>query len=383
MRKQLQTTVVLSTLLTFTTAAFAGPNPPSQRDQQSQQHKTPSNKHVDLVIAIDTSSSMDGLIDSARGKLWDVVNLLGQAKPQPILRVGLISYGNTGHDSLRGWVKKEIDLTTDLDKVYAKLFELKTSGGDEYVARAVSVATNEMSWDQNQGALKIVFVAGNESASQDPKISVDAAVGNAREKGILVNTIYCGNPRNTEAGGWAQVAALGNGKYASIDHNNVVAVATPYDAEIGTLNNQLNKTYIGYGSGGGEGLARQAAQDKNAQAASAPAAASRAAAKSSGLYSNESWDLVDAKKKGKKDVARMATEELPAEMKPMTVTEREKFVEQKSAERSQIQQKIAEVNKKREEFIKAERKKSASGPALDDAMKSAVKPAAEAAGFAF
>ena len=35
---------------------------------------SPSPRHVDLVIALDTSSSMDGLIDSARQKLWDVVD---------------------------------------------------------------------------------------------------------------------------------------------------------------------------------------------------------------------------------------------------------------------------------------------------------------------
>lgn len=374
---------MLSTLLSFTTGAFAAPQQQgSQQQPHAQQRRTAQSKSVDLVIAIDTSSSMDGLIDSARGKLWDVVNLLGQAKPQPVLRVGLISYGNTGHNAQAGWVKKEIDLTSDLDKVYAKLFELRTSGGEEYVARAVTAATNDMSWSQDQGALKIVFVAGNESASQDPKISLETAIGGARDRNILVNTIYCGNPRNTEANGWAQVASMGHGKYASIDHNNIVAVNTPYDAELGTLNGQLNKTYIGYGARGGEGLAMQAAQDKNASTASAPAAASRVAAKASGLYSNESWDLVDAKKKGKK-VAELRADEMPVEMKPMTTTEREKFVEEKSRERAQVQQKIAEINAKRDQYIQAERKKQGGPANLDDAMKSAVKPAAEAAGFAF
>ncbi len=373
---------MLSTLLSFTTGAFAAPQQTGSQQQPQSQRRTAQSKHVDLVIAIDTSSSMDGLIDSARGKLWDVVNLLGQAKPQPILRVGLISYGNTGHSAQAGWVKKEIDLTSDLDKVYAKLFELRTSGGEEYVARAVTAATNDMQWTQEQGALKIVFVAGNESASQDPKISLETAIGGAKDRNILVNTIYCGNARNTEANLWAQVATMGRGKYASIDHNNIVAVNTPYDAELGTLNGRLNKTYIGYGARGGEGLAMQAAQDKNASTASAPAAASRVAAKASGLYSNESWDLVDARKKGKK-VGDLRADEMPAEMKPMTTTEREKFVEEKSRERAQVQQKIAEINAKRDQFIQAERKKQGGPANLDDAMKSAVKPAAEAAGFAF
>src|SRR5205809_7325473 len=94
--------------------------------------QTSNAKKVDLVIALDTSSSMDGLIDSARAKLWDVVNLLATAKPKPVLRVGLISYGNTGYDAQAGWVRKESDLTTDLDGIYAKLFALRTNGGEEY-----------------------------------------------------------------------------------------------------------------------------------------------------------------------------------------------------------------------------------------------------------
>src|SRR5437870_461964 len=49
---------------------------------------------VDLVICLDVSNSMDGLIDSARIKLWDVVNELAKVKPTPSLRVALYTYGN-------------------------------------------------------------------------------------------------------------------------------------------------------------------------------------------------------------------------------------------------------------------------------------------------
>lgn len=387
MRKTLQTPILLSTLLTFTTSAFAKPQTqqaPQQQQQHDQRRAQPQqgSKKVDLVIAIDTSSSMDGLIDSARGKLWEVVNLLGTAKPQPILRVGLIQYGNDGLDRNTGWVRKEIDLTTDLDKVYSKLFELHTNGGSEYVARAVKVGTKDMTWDQDPATLKIMFVAGNEAANQDPAIPVETALADAREHHILVNTIYCGNARNTEAAGWSQVAQLGAGKFASIDHNNIVAVATPYDAELQALNGQLNNTYVGYGAHGGEGLARQAAQDKNASSMSAPAAASRTAAKASGMYSNEAWDLVDAKKKGKK-VAEMPAADLPAPMQAMKPADREKFVEQKAEERAAVTKQIATINAKRDAYIKAERAKQGGPSNLDDAMKAAVKPAAEAAGMSF
>src|SRR5689334_17911756 len=185
--------------LLVTTPALAGHGQPDL--QQSQARK------IDLVIALDTSSSMNGLIDNARQKLWDVVSLLSKARPQPVLRVGLISYGNSGYDHSIGWVRRDAELTTDLDAVYAKLFALHTNGGEEYVARAVSTATTQMQWDQDQKTLKILFVAGNEPANQDPLIPVDRAVAEARQKGIFVNTIYCGSSSAGEAALWNQVAS--------------------------------------------------------------------------------------------------------------------------------------------------------------------------------
>ena len=54
---------------------------------------------VDVVICLDVSNSMDGLIASAKIKLWDIVNDLAKVKPTPDLRVALYSYGNDGYDA--------------------------------------------------------------------------------------------------------------------------------------------------------------------------------------------------------------------------------------------------------------------------------------------
>ncbi len=153
MRNSLSLAVV--TLFSSVALAAGHGNQQHQRDPQPPiQQSTNGAKKVDLVIALDTSSSMDGLIDSARSKLWDVVNLLAHAKPAPLVRVGLISYGNDGYDARVGWVRKDAELTTNLDDVYEKLFALRTNGGSEYVARAVHDATTEMKWDQDQGTLE-------------------------------------------------------------------------------------------------------------------------------------------------------------------------------------------------------------------------------------
>src|SRR5262245_197503 len=116
-------------------AAYATPkNGPHNPLGNNQDPK--GSRHVDLVIALDISGSMDGLIDSARQKLWDTVNLLATAKPQPVLRVGLITYGNDSYNPETGWVKKDSDLTTDLDSIYAKLFEIGRASCRERVESA-------------------------------------------------------------------------------------------------------------------------------------------------------------------------------------------------------------------------------------------------------
>ncbi len=354
-------------------SAWSAPqNQPSNNNQQ---------RHIDLVIALDTSSSMDGLIDAARSKLWDAVNLLAHAQPRPILRVGLISYGNTGYDANVGWVRKDIDLTTDLDSVYAKLFALSTNGGEEYVARAIQTASDDLSWTadgQGQG-LRILFVAGNEPANQDPKVSLATALADAHDHHILVNTIYCGSPSAGEAIGWQEVATHSGGEFASIDQNHIARVATPVDDELTRLSTQLNGTYVAYGAMGQMKASNQAAQDHNAASAGAAAAASRASAKASPMYHAGDWDLVDAVA-DKKDLRSIPAQDLPAPVAAMAPEKREQFVKEKAEERSRISARIAELSKQRDAYLK-KAPKPADG--VDKALSGNLQKEAEKAGYAF
>jgi hypothetical protein len=75
-------------------------------------------------------------------------------------------------------------------------------------------------------------------------------------------------------------------------------------------------------------------------------------------------------------------------MRGMSADERQKFVDGKAQQRTQIQKQINELNAKREAFIAAERTKSAKagkkGPkGFDDAFNGAVQKEAESQGFQF
>src|SRR5262245_53452757 len=239
----------------------------------AQQQPQPPRRDIDLVIALDVSGSMSGLIESTKQRLWDVVNELGRAQPTPVLRVAILTYGAPDYGAQSGYVRLDLPFTSDLDAVNETLFSFHKDGGDEYVARVVDTALDRLQWSPSADALRIVFVAGNEAATQDPQLRLEQVMGEAAQRDIVVNAIYCGGDGDEDASGWRRVATLANGTDASIDQNAaaVANVATPYDAQLASLNGALNATYLAVGTKGEQARANQAAQDENAAAMSAPA----------------------------------------------------------------------------------------------------------------
>lgn len=342
---------------------------------------------IDLVICLDTSGSMEGLIDSARARLWDIVNSLAKARPLPQLRVGLITYGSPSRsNAANGWLVKQTDLTTDLDTIYAKMMGLRTDGGDEFVGWALRRALDWMQWSNDPQALKLVFIAGNESADQASEVfNFRYVAEEARNRGITVNSIYCGDREGGVRERWGQVAACGGGSYSAIDMRcGTIQIETPQDKVLLELNLKLNATYVPYGTLGQGGRERQLEQDRNADHVGVASGASRVAAKGSALYENSGWDLVDGIKAKKVAVKDLKEADLPAEMKSMPAEEREKFVETQARARADIQKQIAEVSLARERFLRDARTQSAGGKqALDEAVIDTLRTQAKAKGFKF
>jgi hypothetical protein len=339
-------------------------------------------RDVDLVIALDVSGSMEGLIDSAKQRLWDITNELARARPVPALRVAILSYGRPSHGEQAGYVRVDLPFTADLDAVNATLFAFRTDGGDEYVARAIQTSLDTLQWSQNDDALQIVFVAGNESAEQDPQLTIERATGAAARRGIVVNAIYCGGDNDAEAASWRRIAANTNGLYASIDQHAAAAanVATPFDARLAELNIELNATYVAFGVAGERGRMEQVAQDGNAAAMSPAAAASRTVAKAGVLYRSE-WDLVDAVRSGQ-SLADIPAADLPAEMQALAPAEREAYVGEKIERREDLQRQVGELAAERSRYIAAQTRDVAE-PGLDAAILKGIREVAAMKGFSF
>ena len=76
-------------------------------------------------------------------------------------------------------------------------------------------------------------------------------------------------------------------------------------------------------------------------------------------------------------------EDLPEEMKKMNKKEQKEYVEQKAAERTEIQTKINDLNKKRREFIAEKQKENGETLTLDKVMLKAVRKQAESKNYKF
>jgi hypothetical protein len=325
----------------------------------------PKEASVQIALLLDTSNSMDGLIDQAKSQLWSVVNEFIRAKGRdgrpPQIEVALYEYGNDNLPAQEGFIRQVLPLTNDLDAVSEKLFALKTRGGQEYCGQVIRDATGQLTWSSSRSVYKAIFIAGNEPFSQGPVAYHESCRG-AIDRGILVNTIFCGPTLQGEQTGWKDGAVLADGRYMSIDQNQkIAAIPTPQDAEIARLGTDLNKTYIPYGSMGRANQARQIAQDSNASQASTSAIVSRSVSKGcSTLYWNDSWDLVDAIKGGKCKLDDVKDEDLPDDLRKLNKAERKAYVDDKNREREKIQTRILDLNKDREAFLAAERKKQAA-----------------------
>src|SRR4051812_46021230 len=119
---------------------------------------------IQMAILLDTSSSMDGLIDQTRSQLWTIVNefiTATRAGKKPELQVALYEYGKPTLGAESGFIRQIVPLTTDLDKISQELFALKTNGGDEYCGWVIRTAVDQLAWSKAAQDLKVIFIAGN------------------------------------------------------------------------------------------------------------------------------------------------------------------------------------------------------------------------------
>lgn len=381
--------LLIPALLSGVYALYAGTivrRPISSVSTVQHEVRTTTSKKIKLALLLDTSNSMDGLIDQAKSQLWTIVNELAAAKcgnEKPEVQIALYEYGNDRLPASEGYIRLVTPLTNDLDKISQDLFGLSTNGGSEFCGQVIQTACRQLDWSSDGNDLQLIFIAGNEPFTQG-SINYQVACSDAKKKNIVVNTIFCGDFQEGISTSWKHGADLTLGTYASIEQNSkTVFIPSPYDDKIDQLNTQLNNTYLEYGREGKMKKEAQAVQDMNAEQYGAANKVNRAVSKSTHVYKNKSWDMVDASEDEAFDVTKVSKEDLPDPMKNMTNEQKVNYVKQKQQEREKVKLEIQELNKKRTAYLAAQQKSTSSENMLDKSMMNAIKQQAQKKNFSF
>ncbi len=345
---------------------------------------------IEVVFVLDTTGSMDGLIQAAKDKIWSIASTMASARPAPQIRMGLVAYRDRGDD----YVTRVIDLSEDLDSVYAMLIDFQANGGGdgpESVNQALFDAIHRISWSQDPDSYQVVFLVGDAPPHMDYQDDVQypQTLAEANRRGIVVNTIRCGEDPAT-AQQWQRIAALTQGEYFSVEQaGNAIAMATPFDEQLARLSASLDGTRLYYGTDAERDLkaSKIRATDKLHAEASAAAQARRATFNTSASGAANQFgdgDLVAEVAAGRVDLEALDPALLPPALQAMAPAEREQLVQKSAHRRDELTRQIGELAQQRELFLAS--KVEASGKkeeSLDYRLFETVRAQAEKKGLAY
>jgi hypothetical protein len=332
---------------------------------------------IKLGLLLDTSSSMDGLINQAKSQLWNIVNKLASAESngeKPRIEVALYEYGNDGLSAREGYIRQVSPFTENMDVISEKLFALTTNGGSEYCGQVIDNSLNQLDWEGSEKDLKLIVIAGNEEFTQGTVPYARTCI-NARDQGIVVNTIFCGNHEEGINMNWKTGADIAMGDYFSIDHNSVtVQIDSPYDEELAALNIELNGYYVYYGDQGRYNYDNNYAQDSNASGLGKSSTNSRLKYKSENGFRGSSWDMTQLEDEElETTLEEVDKKTLPEEYQAMSNKQIAERVGEVKVKREAAQNQIADLMKKRDEYVTNQREVLGQENALESALLSSIE----------
>ena len=345
---------------------------------------------IEVVFILDTTSSMSGLIQAAKEKIWSIASTMASAQQNPDIRMGLVAFRDRGD----AYITRVYDLSNDLDSMYASLMDFRAQGGGdgpESVNQALYDAIHKVSWSSDGNVYKVAFLVGDAPPHMDyaNDVKYPVTLAAAARKGIVVNAIQSGQHEYTRPA-WQQIAALGNGEYFQVeDSGNTVAVATPFDEKLSKLAAELEDTRLYYGDAETREAQKRKldASAKLREELSTEALARRSAynATVSGAknFLGES-ELVEAITSGKVELDEIEAKELPATLRSMAPAEAMAVIKEQAQRRDQLKQEINKLSESRNRFIR--QKVEAEGGAddsLDEKIYRAVKDQAASVGLTY
>jgi len=387
-------TKIIALALFATTAIGVAVFPSIQQAQALTTVKTHTtaiqNHRIEVVFILDTTSSMSGLIEAAKEKIWSIATTMASAEQTPDIRMGLVAFRDRG-DS---YVTRVLDLSQDLDSMYASLMDFRAQGGGdgpESVNQALYEAVNRISWSDDESVYKVAFLIGDAPPHMDYNndVKFPVTLEQAKRKGIIVNTIQSGQNHSTVPV-WKTIAQLGEGEYFQVENSgNAVAVVTPFDKKLSALAASLEETRLYYGdveakeSQKRKNAATRKLHDELSEAALARRATFNATASGESNLLGKG-ELVDAISSGRVELDDIDKDDMPASLQALAPEEQMEIITDQARRRDKIKSDIRKLSESRSRYI--EQQIAADGDAsdsLDEKIYSAVKKQAKHKGLVY
>ncbi len=170
-------------------------------------HPDGSAPRMDIAFCLDSTGSMQELIDEAKNRIREIDAELRAANPSPSVRFAVVAYRDRGED----YVTRLYDFDPDVRRVEEALGEIEAEGGGdtpEHVVAGLQRAVHDLDWDP-EAAVKFLFLVGDAEPHLDygEESDVEPILATARERDIVIGSLVYGD-QMSEAGHefWTRVA---------------------------------------------------------------------------------------------------------------------------------------------------------------------------------
>ncbi len=363
----MKTPLIALTIFAFTAAvvifypmtkAMTAKAQPSPNIVQTVNTVTNERPKIEVVFVLDTTGSMGGLIKAAKEKIWSIASSMASAQSAPEIKMGLVAYRDRGDD----YVTKVIDLSDDLDSMFATLMDFEAAGGGdgpESVNKALYDAVHHISWSQDTSSYKAIFLVGDASPHMDyqDEVQFPQILKTAKSKDIVVNTIQCGADRAAQ-GHWQQIAQLAEGRYFQVEQaGSAIAIATPFDDEIATLSKKLDDTRLYYGTEEAKIKQRVKVEStRKLHASSSVSSRARRAAYNASKSGESNFlgegELVDDVASGRVELSEIDSDQLPEPLKALAPAEQKAAIQEKAEKRKALKDSINKLAQQRQSYLK-------------------------------
>lgn len=333
-----------------------------------------------IVFCLDATGSMNGLIGTAKVKIWSIITALSEDSTVSEVQLGMVFYRDRGDN----FTTLPIPLTVNIDSIYSQLMTMNAQGGGdapESVNQALYEAVALNNWALDSGVYKTIFVVGDCPPRMDYRDDVNymESCELAAKKGIVINTIKLGNDCKEAIYHFQQMANCSGGEYLHLDQDAVdITVETPYDDQIRDLSLDIEKSKMYYGKNEEK---RQAYEQKE-KSIELYETATKSATNDRAKFNNskagqKNWmgekELLTDLKDKKVKLEDIPAEDLPEELKDIPQEELNKILAAKEAERIAKLAELQKLNDLREKYIQEEVVSDAENISFSKSVKDVIK----------